>query len=258
MSFERISIELTNVCNKGCSFCYNQSGRDGQTLWTADEVVAFALDCARHGTRAVSLGGGEPLMFEGLWEVLAGLRGQVFRSLTTNGLLLTQSDVFARLVAAAPDKVHVSIHQPGVKAEVRHVIGIVRGLHEAGIASGVNLLVPALNPASAAEAAASLHAAGIDNRRIVYLPERGGATSPTAREVADVAGGPFQSMSCLRECGPSPRFCSISWDRQAAWCSYTATRRPLASPTYASLRDALEGLGLAYCGSRSRVTWMNS
>jgi hypothetical protein len=258
MTIERISIELTNACNKGCAFCYNQSHRDGQTRWTAEEIVTLALDCVRHGTKSVSLGGGEPLMFDGLWRVLDGLRGVVFRSITTNGILLARPEVFARLVEAQPDKVHVSIHHPNSDAEVRFVIDTVQALHEAGITSGVNLLVPVGQLEAARTAAASLHAAGIDNRRIVYLPQRGGATSPSASEVAQVARGPFQSMTCLSACGPSPRFCSISWDRQAAWCSYTATRRCLDSPTYAALQAALDGLGLSHCGSQARVTWMKS
>ncbi len=255
MNLERISIELTNACNKGCAFCYNRSHSEGETRWTADEVVSLALDCARHGTRAVSFGGGEPLMFDGLWDVLGSLRGAVFRSITTNGLLLARQAVLARLVEARPDKVHVSIHHPGSAAEVRFVIDTVQSLHSAGIASGVNLLVPVGQVEAARAAASSLHAAGIDNRRIVYLPQRGGPDSPSAREVARVAGGPFQSMTCLSACGPSPRFCSISWDREAAWCSYTATRRRVASPTHAALRAALEGLGLAYCGSHARIVW---
>jgi MoaA/NifB/PqqE/SkfB family radical SAM enzyme len=43
MPFERISIEVTNRCQKACSFCYNHSLPDGDTRWTADELVAFVL-----------------------------------------------------------------------------------------------------------------------------------------------------------------------------------------------------------------------
>ncbi len=45
------------------------------------------------------------------------------------------------------------------------------------------------------------------------------------QEVAYVAGtDKFQSMSCLTQCGPSPRFVSIGWDKSVAWCSYTSSR----------------------------------
>jgi MoaA/NifB/PqqE/SkfB family radical SAM enzyme len=58
---ERLSIELTNRCDKGCGFCYAASTPDGGTEWTDDDVVGFVVDCAGHGTKAVSFGGGEPL-----------------------------------------------------------------------------------------------------------------------------------------------------------------------------------------------------
>src|SRR5688572_12594177 len=108
---ERISIEVTNRCAKACWFCYNHSHPSGSEDWTADELVSFVEDCAANGVKAVSLGGGEPLQFGGLFEILTRLRGTLFRSLTTNGLLL-RGEMLERLIEAAPDKVHVSIHFP--------------------------------------------------------------------------------------------------------------------------------------------------
>ncbi len=131
---ERISIELTNQCPKACSFCYNHSDPRGQTAWQVHELVEFVSDCARHGVKAVSLGGGEPLIYEGLFDVLTELRGTLFRSLTTSGWRL--NDYLERLVTAAPDKVHVSIHFPQHAQEVSHVIGLVQQLEQAGLRSG--------------------------------------------------------------------------------------------------------------------------
>src|SRR5947209_6935049 len=88
LSLERVSIEVTNRCAKACWFCYNHSAPEGDTRWAPDELVTFVGDCAAHGVKAVSFGGGEPLQYEGLWEVLARLRGVLFRSVTSNGLLL--------------------------------------------------------------------------------------------------------------------------------------------------------------------------
>jgi len=244
---ERISVEVTNRCAKACWFCYSQSGPDGPTAWTADELVAFAADCAAHGVRAVSFGGGEPLQFDALFEVLARLRGLMFRSLTTNGLQLNSS-MLAQLRAAAPDKVHVSIHFPEKEREVARVIRQVHALQGAGIRSGINLLVQRSGLAAATQAAERVRAAGIDNHRIVYLPMRGQDT-PSPQEMAQVAGGDrFQSMTCLMACGASSRFCSIGWDKTAAWCSYTSARMPLPQLTHAGLRQALDGVGLIFCG----------
>jgi molybdenum cofactor biosynthesis enzyme MoaA len=249
---ERISIELTNRCEKGCWFCYNHSLPAGETCWTVDEVVAFALDCAANGVRAVSFGGGEPLQFAGLFEVLAQLDGVIFRSMTTNGLLLDDA-MLDRLQRARPDKVHVSIHFPERPAEVERVIAQVHALAERGIKSGVNLLVQRSKLSEAAGAAERLRQAEIGNERIVYLPMRG-VDSPTPKEISQAAGGkPFQSMTCLNACAASDRFCSISWDKRVAWCSYTRTRRPLAAPTHAALLDCLDGLGLEYCGHDALV-----
>lgn len=207
----------------------------------------FVRDCAGNGVKAVSFGGGEPLQYEPVFEILNRLQTVLFRSITTNGLLLDKA-MFDRLKAAAPDKVHVSIHFPGTLSEVQRVVKNVQEFAEYGIRSGVNLLVQQSQLVAVRHAAEILRDAGISNDRIVYLPMRGQDT-PSPEELAEVAGNqPFQSMTCLMECVPSSRFCSISWDRKVAWCSYTETRRSLPTLSYAGLIEAINGLGLQFCG----------
>jgi molybdenum cofactor biosynthesis enzyme MoaA len=245
IGIDRISIELTNQCEKACWFCYNASGPGKPTRWEATQVIDFVSDCAGHGVKAVSFGGGEPLDHPGVFDMLDALRGRLFRSLTTHGLTLDAH--LPSLIRSAPDKVHVSIHSPGDDREVARVIAQVTALERAGIPSGINLLVRASRLAEATTCAERVRAAGIDNQRIVYLPMRGQDT-PTPDELGRVAGGArFRSMSCLMACAPSPRFVSISWDQQVAWCSYTRARHPLAAPTYLGLMSSLSGLELIYC-----------
>jgi MoaA/NifB/PqqE/SkfB family radical SAM enzyme len=244
---ELVSIELTNACAKACWFCYNHSSAAGQTRWRPDDVVSFVRDCAANGVKAVSFGGGEPLQYPGVFDVLKRLDGVLFRSMTTNGLLL-KGETLDRLIESRPDKVHLSIHFPHHAPEVERVIEQVNDLAARGVRSGVNLLVQRSLLTAATAAAERLRDAGIGNERIVYLPMRGRDT-PTPREVADVAGGkPFQSMSCLSACAKSPRFCSVGWDGSVAWCSYTTERRPMSEPTHRGLMAALDGLGLVFCG----------
>jgi sulfatase maturation enzyme AslB (radical SAM superfamily) len=249
---ERISIELTNQCNKACWFCYNTSQPHGPTSWTVEEVDRLVRDCAVNGVRAVSFGGGEPLQFSGLFDLLTLLDGILFRSITTNGQRL-DGELLERLCTARPDKVHISIHFPNHTTEVDRVIAQVQTLAGRGIKSGVNLLVARSKLAAARIAADSLHAAGIGNDRIVYLPMRGQDT-PTPSEVAALSlGQPFQSMSCLSGCARSPRFASIAWDRKVAWCSYTKSRRVLPDLTYLGICRALFALPLTFCGGTTEA-----
>lgn len=242
---ERLSIELTRTCAKACSFCYNGSNPEGDRGWTPDEVVALVRDAAAHGLCAVSFGGGEPLESAALFPALRALDGQVFRSVTTSGLGL--DDALPELLAARPDKVHVSIHHPDREAEVSRVIAQVGALAAAGIPSGVNLLVRRSGLDAAARAVHRLAAAGIGPERTMILPMRG-ADTPSADEIGRVGGPRFQSVTCLVRCGPSPRFVSLDSQKRAAWCSYTVTRRVLPSLDHAGLRQALDGLGLQPCG----------
>ena len=247
MTIERLSIELTQRCGKACWFCYSRSTPQGSTRFELSEVLRFITDCAANGVRAVSFGGGEPLEYTGVFALLRELQGVVFRSLTTNGLLL-QGALLEGLVDSRPDKVHVSIHFPANRQEVQRVARQVQELEAAGIRSGVNLLVSRNQLAHAEKAARFLRDAGIGNDRIVYLPMRIRDT-PSAGDLARVAGSErFQSMSCLLGCAKSPRFCAIGWDRSVAHCSYTARRSTLREPTYTALQRALDGLALSYCG----------
>lgn len=243
---DRISIELTNQCAKACSFCYNGSDPTGRLSWDEDELVGFVSDCAANGIKAVSFGGGEPLQYPSLFNVFKRLQGKLFRSMTTNGLLL--DDAIDEVVSAAPNKVHISIHFPQDEREVERVTRQVNMLAARGIKSGVNLLVARSWLEAAEQAAKYLNENGISNERIVYLPMRQ-ADTPTPGEMAKVAGGErFQSMTCLANCAISPRFCSLAADKTVAWCSYTTARKQLAGLTYKDLTDALDGLGLTFCG----------
>ena len=247
---ERLSIELTDRCSKACAFCYAGARPEGGRAWDPDRVVALVRDCARHGTRAVSFGGGEPLEYPHLFDVLAATRGVLFRSLTTNGLHL--EGALEALSRAAPEKVHVSVHQPADPAEVNRAVRQVEALEARGIRGGVNLLVRRSGLPAARAAGAALRRAGVGPDRVVWLPMRP-ADTPSAAELAEAAGGPFQSATCITGCGPSPRFASLAVDGSVAPCSYTRSRAPLREPTHAALAEALAiaAASLAPCSGGS-------
>lgn len=245
---ELVSIELTNQCSKQCSFCYNGSKRGGATQWTVEELVAFIKDLSFSGVKAVSLGGGEPLEYPGLFEVLERTDGMLFRSMTTNGLLLDKEDNFQRLLSARPEKVHVSLHFPENRKEVQRVLRQVKAIAASDIIAGVNLLVRDDQLLAARAASDFFKAEGIGVAQIVYLPMK--MSNPvSAKMVAFVAGQQhFQSMSCLKACGKSERFCSVTWDKKVAWCSYTRSKARLETLDYQGIVQQLEHLNLIYCG----------
>lgn len=243
---ERLSIELTDRCEKGCAFCYARARPEGASSWHPEDVVALVRDCAAHGTRAVSFGGGEPLEYPPLLDVLRATRGLLFRSVTTSGLRLDEA--LDALVAARPDKVHVSIHDPADGRELRRVIRQVGALAERGVPAGVNLLVRRSSLAAATSASAVLRGAGIGAERVVWLPLRLHGDTPAPEALAAAAGGPFQSTTCLTRCAPSPRFASLDAHRRAAACSYTSSRAPLGAMTRAALLAALAAAPLTPCG----------
>lgn len=253
MTISRVSLEPSRRCSKGCAFCYNGSNAEADGDWRSDEIVTFALDLAQNGVQSISFGGGEPLEWSGIFDTLDALRGVLMRSLTTNGLPLRDVDTFERLVRAKPEKCHVSIHHPSSASEVIRATSIVNALEARGICAGVNLLVARSRIDAARRAAQALRDAGIRNDRIVYLPMRGNDT-PTPEEIATVAEGSFQSMTCLSACAKSERFASVAADRTVAWCSYTRSRRKLAAPNFAALLQALRDLPLVSCEDGALVS----
>jgi pyruvate-formate lyase-activating enzyme len=214
---DRISIELTQ-------------GDTATTTWRVPELIDLVRDCAARGVRAVAFSGGEPLAFAGLFEVLEALHGALHRSVTTSGVLL--DDRLEQLVRAAPDVVHLAIHNPGNAHEIARVLRQVHTLAAAGVTSDLYLVVRASRIDDALRAAAHARAAGIDDDRILYLPLPDDSTSAYA---------------------PGGQVPVIGWDKHVAWGTSPRSRRPLASPTHVALIAGLAGLGLEASVVRTRT-----
>lgn len=247
MGLEMLSIDLTNHCGKQCPFCYNHSIRDGGVVWKPSEVIGFVKDCVANGIKAVSLGGGEPFEYDGVFEVIGALQPIVYLSVTSNGLPLDDAGRWDALLRNRPDKIHVTIHRPDSGSEVDRVTRTVARLSAAGIRSGVNLMVSASAVDDARRVYARLRRTlGAD--QIILVPQRFSDT-PTPRQLASVAGGqPFQSPDCILGCRRPERFCSVSWDKKANSCSFAGGRQRLATLDFKGLTDALARVDFAGCG----------
>lgn len=244
---DRISIDLSNYCTKQCDFCYNHSTKEGNVLWTVEELIPFILDLHEHGIEAVSFGGGEPFEFDGIFKLISSLMSEMYVSVTSNGLPLEKESVFAELLENKPDKIHITIHHPENKEEVDRVIRLVKKISEVGIKSGVNLLVSDFNAIEAKSVYDELLSNGITSDRIILIPRRF-TCMPTPKQLSEVAGGkPFQSPSCLMGCKKPTEFCSISWDKKVNWCSYASGKQPITELSYKGLMDALNQVEFGCC-----------
>ena len=196
---ELLSIDLSNYCSKQCSFCYNHSRKEGNTVWIPSEVIDFASDCIKHGVKAVSLGGGEPFEYDGVFEVIDALYPLCYLSVTSNGLPLENKDIWGMLETHKPDKIHLTIHQSDNEAEVSRVVNRLQEIGDLGIKPGLNLLVGADKVEYAKEVYARLNKI-LESDQIILVPQRFSNT-PSPKQLASVADGkPFQSPSCLLKC----------------------------------------------------------
>jgi MoaA/NifB/PqqE/SkfB family radical SAM enzyme len=94
-----VQIHPTLRCNLRCQHCYSASGPEQGGGLALEALERLLPGIATEGFNAVSISGGEPLMYEPLPRLLRSARGLGFvTSVTTNGLLLTAR----RLAALAP------------------------------------------------------------------------------------------------------------------------------------------------------------
>ena len=177
---ELLSIDLSNYCSKQCPFCYNHSTREGNTLWKSQEVINFASDCINHGVKAVSLGGGEPFEYEGVFDVIDALYPKCYLSVTSNGLPLENERIWEMLTEHKPDKIHITIHKPDNEAEVNRVERQVQRIASIGIKPGLNLLVGDDKVAQAKNVYERMSKV-LNNDQIILVPQRFSNT-PTSQQ----------------------------------------------------------------------------
>ena len=236
---ELLSIDLSNYCSKQCLFCYNHIKKNGNTMWVPLEVIDFASDCIAHGVKAVSLGGGEPFEYEGVFDVIDALYSKCYLSVTSNGLPLENPQIWKMLTEHKPDKIHLTIHHPDDDSEIRRVKRQLQSIGQLGIKPGLNLLVGA-DKIEYAKTVYEHIGRILSPDQVILVPQRF-LNTPTTKQLASVAGGkPFQSPSCLLKCQRPLDFCSVSWDKKVSSCSFSQSKVPLETLDYKGMVKALE------------------
>lgn len=145
---ETVHLAITARCNLACPGCYVPRSGDGPEL-TAGELRGLIDQWAEMRVFQLAVGGGEPLLRDDLFDVLAYARRQgIVPNLTTNGTLLTPETVH-RLETAGVGQVNVSVNGPTLNGDgdgrTATALRALRLLLSSSLAVGVNLLVmPAL------------------------------------------------------------------------------------------------------------------
>ena len=243
---EMLSIDLSNCCSKGCPFCYNSSNSAGQTVWRTEEVIGFLKDCISNGVKAVSLGGGEPFEYNGIFQVIEAIYPLCYLSVTSNGLPLENKAIWNKLIEIKPDKIHLTIHNPNDESEVQRVFNRLDRIKEIGIKPGINLLV-ASDKISSSKVTYKMALEHLSSEQIILVPQRYSNT-PTPKQLSEITGGrPFQSPSCLLKCKVPQNFVSISWDKRVNYCSFAGGKEPLSSLDYMGLFTALTKVDFKPC-----------
>lgn len=84
-----LQIHATTRCNLACAHCYSSSSPTATATLPADAVCRLIEDATRLGFGIVSLSGGEPLVYEGLDEIVTtALRCGARVNLVSNGVLI--------------------------------------------------------------------------------------------------------------------------------------------------------------------------
>lgn len=88
---ESLCIEVTTHCNSNCVQCFVQTGLSEHSNLSLDAVKTIIAEGYTLGFRQLHLTGGEPLIWNGLFEALnyAFEKGYKTVTMNTNGRLLT-------------------------------------------------------------------------------------------------------------------------------------------------------------------------
>jgi MoaA/NifB/PqqE/SkfB family radical SAM enzyme len=110
---ERLSIEVTTHCNRACLQCFVSSGNSKRASLPIDLVKEIVTEGYNANYRHLHITGGEPLLWEGLFEGLEYAFEMGYKTvfLNTNGSMLTE-DISSKLGTYAGLSISVSLGGP--------------------------------------------------------------------------------------------------------------------------------------------------
>lgn len=86
-----VHINVTNICNLKCSYCYGMYSKREFKDFTTDEFMSLIDELHSLGTKIINLGAGEPLMRKDIEEIISYIRAKGMECrMNSNGHLVLQ------------------------------------------------------------------------------------------------------------------------------------------------------------------------
>lgn len=138
-----VELEFTRKCNLRCIYCYSDAGVALEDEMSLEEIKSVALQAKALGAKKmILLGGGEPLMYRGLTEVVSYIN-----SLGLQQILFSNGTLINREMAnyLFENRVSVIIKSNSFRPEVQDLLAGVDGVSK-NIKKGMDLLMDAGYP----------------------------------------------------------------------------------------------------------------
>lgn len=231
-------VSLLTECNLRCPFCYRD--RRAESSWTRASLRELLVKAAEWGVVDVAFGGGEPLLFPELGELLVELyaRTHLALSLTTNGTLLTHD--WLDSVGSALSEIRISAYRDNhYRQTLERFAGRPIGVNWLVTPEDVGLVEPTV-----------LDCLRLGARNVLLLGYKGdmpgvgldeSALRRLATEVRRLEGLPVRLDVCWTpdlaaprlftpdDCGAGDSFLMITPDRKAKACSFHDRAVPFES-----------------------------
>ena len=260
-----VSIAITGRCYKGCKFCYSSSTTDGDSSWTYSELVDFIEDLDRNGVFSVTLGGGEPILWEDekaqktFYDLICELSERV-----SLGLTFTTSGVPEIIYVCLPNiPTRLSCHQP---SEASWVLETAKHLRAHIDKVGINFLLWRSKLTECREAISKFLSSGFDDILLLTIQPAGfgidfAHESMDKREtvsfIKTLGMNSLRLTACQKPprtfvsadmgCGANDWFVSITEHKLVKSCSFANTGNLLTQPTYEALFSATVNLPRLPC-----------
>ncbi len=140
-----LGLELTTSCNSACVYCFAREGLAQDTTLPLPLAIRICTEGYQAGYRHLHLTGGEPLLWEGLFDLVEAVLAQGYRSIFLNSNATLFSPDVVRRLARYP-RLAVSVSLQGDAAQHDRLRGpgtyrrAVRGL-AAALAAGLPVTV---------------------------------------------------------------------------------------------------------------------